>query len=351
LLIHQDEVQHYRVSIYSYLSDYLKPYGFELTVASQGIETNDLRKEIHFNFTQGKLCLPNIIRLLDTLRPDIVILFVNPKNLYLFPLLFYLKLKGIRMVYWGHGIDLGHISSPKIYLNKLEHWIVDAIILYAGHLKEHIGRKLHYKVFIANNTLNTDAYKPNKVTGDYLLQKYGIQTKKNIVFMGRIQKRKRLHDLIAAHSMLNRNDVGLIIAGPDTESLLPEIKSGKNQFILGPVYGPDAMDLLSACDVYCLPGHMGLSIVDAFYCGLPVVTENVPHAPEIMYLKNGINGFMVEKGDVKGLAEKIGLLLDDFALRQKFSKAAKDSIQKEAHIDRLCEGFLAALQFVGCAAN
>ena len=34
-----------------------------------------------------------------------------------------------------------------------------------------------------------------------------------------------------------------------------------------------------ACDVYCIPGAIGLSIVDAQFCGLPVVTEDVDHGP------------------------------------------------------------------------
>ena len=96
--------------------------------------------------------------------------------------------------------------------------------------------------------------------------------------------------------------------------------------------------------MYCLPGSIGLSIVDAFYCGLPVVTENVLHGPEIMYLKEGINGFMIPKGDIVQLATKLKLLLTDEALRERFSHAARNEIMTNGHIDRMCEGFKNALQ-------
>jgi glycosyltransferase involved in cell wall biosynthesis len=163
--------------------------------------------------------------------------------------------------------------------------------------------------------------------------------------MGRMQKRKRIDDLIQAFNMMNMEDVGLILVGPDSEGILVNIE-GKNIFKLGPVYGEESLDLLSAADVYCLPGAIGLSIVDAFYCGLPVITEDVRHGPEITYLKNGVNGFIVPQGDISELAAKLRMLLTDDALREKFSQAAKHEIMTNGHIDRLCEGFESALRHV-----
>lgn len=101
------------------------------------------------------------------------------------------------------------------------------------------------------------------------------------------------------------------------------------------MYGDKAISLLSARDVYCLPGAVGLSIIDAFFCGLPIVIENVRHGPEICYFKDGVNGFMVGKGDVLDLAEKVELLLDDDDLRRRFSEAAINEIETAGHIDNM----------------
>ena len=92
--------------------------------------------------------------------------------------------------------------------------------------------------------------------------------------------------------------------------------------------------------VYCLPGHVGLSIVDAFYCGLPLITEDVDHAPEICYLKEGENGFLVGKGNVDELADKLNILLSNDKLLDKMSLEAKRVIESEANINRMCEGFV-----------
>ena len=117
--------------------------------------------------------------------------------------------------------------------------------------------------------------------------------------------------------MMNRSDVGLILVGPDTENVLDTVE-GANIYKLGPIFDDQRFDLLSAADVYCLPGAVGLSIVDAFHCGLPFVTEGGDESAEIAYLKHGENGFVVPRGNVSELARSLQLLLDDDDLRSAF---------------------------------
>ena len=351
LLIHQDRILHYRVSIYNHLSKTLHENQFSLTIASNGIEKDNSYK-VGFNSIEGTLSFNNLMKLINKLNPHAIILFVNLKHLYLFPTLVYSKLKHIKILYWGHGINLEDKTSAKNILYDLEHELVDSIILYAGFLKKYIKPKHYKKIFIANNTLNTTVYDQMTFESSNVLSKYNIKTKKNIICMGRMQKRKRIPDLINAFDLLKNKykDLGLVLVGPDTEGILTNIHC-ENMYIIDSIYGKEALELLSACDVYCLPGHVGLSIVDAFYCGLPIVTEDVDHAPEITYLKDGINGFTVPKGDISTLAKKLELLLRNDSLREKFSKAAKYEIQINGHIDVMCKGFLNALEFVFSRKN
>ncbi len=143
---------------------------------------------------------------------------------------------------------------------------------------------------------------------------------------------------------------GLILVGPDPEGVLNKI-DGDNIYKLGPIYGDDKFDLLSASDVYCLPGAVGLSIIDAFHCGLPLVTEEGDESAEIMYLRNGINGFVVTRGNIVEMAQKLQLLLDNDVLRRQFSDAAKREVSENASIDKLCAGFRDALLYVSGKKN
>jgi glycosyltransferase involved in cell wall biosynthesis len=276
----------------------------------------------------------------------VLIMFVNMRHRYLFPV--YLVAKGIlrrKMVWWGQGRDLAHPESIlKNAAYAAEHALCDAIILYADHLRKYVAPRFQHKVFIANNTLafSYPGLPPNGKEG--ILRSYGILTRKNIICVGRFQKRKRIDRLMAAMQLINRPDVGLILVGPDTDGVLDNI-AGANVYKLGEMYGDERFDLLSAADVYCLPGAVGLSIVDAFHCGLPFVTEDGDESAEIAYLKDGVNGFVVPRGDVTALTAALLQLLDDGELRARFSKAARQEVVANASIDRLCEGFVQALRY------
>jgi glycosyltransferase involved in cell wall biosynthesis len=344
LLIHGGSIPHYRVPIYRYLSNYLKRYGFELIVVSDGIQ-QDNTLEIEFRYIQMRLSFLNLVKFIKKQNVEVIIDFLALKHIFMFPT--YLVVKGImkrKIIYWGQGRDL---LDPHAKIKNLAYWVeqalCDAIILYAEHLKKYVSKRFQKKVFIANNTLHL-SYKgfPPGITKDSVLEEYGVKTKRNIICVGRMQKRKRLDHLVNAHALMSQPDIGLILAGPDTEGVLNNIKGG-NIFKLGPLYGEKKLDLLSSADVYCLPGAVGLGIVDAFYCGLPIVTEDGDESAEIMYLKNGVNGFIVPRGDLRLMSEKLMLLLKDEGLRKQFSDAARREIRENGNMNIFCSGFRKAL--------
>lgn len=348
LLINQEKVPHYRVAVFNRLSEYLKKENFALTVSSGGIQDGSTHP-VEFDLRAAPLSFLRLAKLLLEIEPDIVIFWVGLKFPYLYPILFLAKILGKRTIHWGHGSDLlrpkGLGLTARTFAYNMDFRMASAIILYAEHLRKNVKPEFQNKIFIANNTLAFDYVPGAHIEKTINLSKYNITTAKNIVCCGRMQRRKRIENLVAAFRLLDRQDVGLILAGPDTEGVLRNVR-GENIHILGPMYGDEILDLLSACDVFCLPGAVGLSIVDAFYCGLPMVTEEGDESPEIMYLKDGVNGFFVPRGDVRELARKLELLLDNDALRKQFSIAAREEIMTNGHVDKMCRGFAEALRFV-----
>ena len=343
LLLHGGHVPHYRVAVYNHLSRYLRERSFELTVTSEEIQPGN-RTPIEFEFVPMLLSAASVTSLVWRRNFDVVIMFVDMRHLYLFPV--YIAVKGIlrrKMVWWGQGRDL---ADPNAMLKNIaygtEHRLCDSIILYAEHLKKYIAPQFRKKVFIANNTLALTYPGLPAGSKEAVLRLFNIQTRKNIICMGRFQKRKRIDQLLAAMRQMNRPDVGLILVGPDVEGVLENV-TGPNIYKLGPIYDDRRFDLLSAADVYCLPGAVGLSIVDAFHCGVPFVTEEGDESAEIGYLKHGENGFEVPRGNVSELAKSLLMLLDNQELRARFSAAARREAAVNASIDQLCEGFAQAL--------
>ena len=246
---------------------------------SEGTQSGNSH-EIEFEQKEMPLSFFRIAGLVRRLNPDAIIFWVNLKYTYLFPMLLFSKLLRKKIIYWGHGTDLsgGGPMKLKSWAYNMEFRLSNAIILYAEHLKRNLSESLYQKIFIANNTLNFNNYQPAPNNKQTCLSKYRITTPKNIICIGRMQKRKRIHHLIEAFNMLKRDDVGLILVGPDDDGTLNNI-NGRNVFKLPAIYGDERLDLLSAADIFCLPGAVGLSIVDAFYCGLPLVTEDGDASP------------------------------------------------------------------------
>ena len=346
LLIHGGVIPHYRVPVYNYLDSYLKQYGFDLIVASDGIQA-DNPHVIYFRYEEMNLSVLSITQFIYRQQINVIIDYMELRHLYLFPTYFLAKgILGRKMIYWGQGRDLlDKESRIKNLAYAAEQAMSDAIILYGEHLRKYVVDRFQKKIFVANNTLCLSYSGLPPGENENVLARYGIKTKKNIICMGRIQKRKRIEHVVEALAYMSRPDIGLILVGPDPDRILGKIK-GDNIFKLGPIYGEEKFALLSSADVYCLPGAVGLSIIDAFHCGLPFITEDGDESAEIMYLKDGVNGFVVPRGDIQEMAIKLRLLLDNDALRRQFSAAARREIEENGSIEKMCGGFRDALRYV-----
>ncbi|MDR2056695.1 MAG: glycosyltransferase family 4 protein [Dysgonamonadaceae bacterium] len=63
-------------------------------------------------------------------------------------------------------------------------------------------------------------------------------------------------------------------------------------------------------------------LIEAMASGLPLVSFNSPCGPKDL-IRDGVNGFLVETGDINTLSEKIITLIESEALRQSMGKVAR----------------------------
>jgi len=157
--------------------------------------------------------------------------------------------------------------------------------------------------------------------------KYAIPSRPYIFAVGTVQPRKNYIRLIGALAMLRASgvDTGLVIAG------------GKG-WLDDPIYASirdhhveDAVQLIGYADDTDLPvlysdamcvampslyEGFGLPILEAFQCGIPVVTANVSSLPEVA----GDAALMVDPYDQEALAYAIHRLASDEALRADLTR-------------------------------
>jgi glycosyltransferase involved in cell wall biosynthesis len=85
---------------------------------------------------------------------------------------------------------------------------------------------------------------------------------------------------------------------------------------------------LSASDLFVLPSRFEcfpFAILEAMALGLPCVVNEVGGTREM--IDDGRNGYLLDTGDVQGLAESIRRLATDEALRNTFSKKAREKVK------------------------
>ena len=151
-----------------------------------------------------------------------------------------------------------------------------------------------------------------------------------VLFLGRLHVTKGPEKLVeVAKEILKERDMDFVFVGPD-EGMLEEmekIRDGEKRIhILGAVKGKEKLaEIYQGSDVYVLPSYregLPLTLFEAYASGLPVVASPVNGIPYEM--KEGVNGFFVNYGDLKNLKEKILKVLDDKELSKKFSENNKE---------------------------
>jgi len=71
----------------------------------------------------------------------------------------------------------------------------------------------------------------------------------------------------------------------------------------------------------------GMVITEAMACGLPPVSFACPCGPKDI-IQDGINGILVEKGDVSGLADKISFLIENDEKRKEMGHMARERSER-----------------------
>lgn len=158
----------------------------------------------------------------------------------------------------------------------------------------------------------------------------------NILFMGDLIPRKGVYDLLEAIKLLDleRNRVIVRLCG---NGEIEKVKKraadlGLEEIVNVPgwVTGQEKKKLLDEAYLYVLPSyHEGLpmSILEAMATGTPVISTPVGGIAEVV--EDGVEGFLVEPGDVKALASAIRTLLDDTVVWKKMSVAVMEKVQSQ----------------------
>jgi glycosyltransferase involved in cell wall biosynthesis len=130
----------------------------------------------------------------------------------------------------------------------------------------------------------------------------------------------------------------LIGDGPLREDLERQVRqAGLSGSVLFLGHQAHIADYLALCDVAVLSSKHteGCSnfLLEAMYCGRPIVTTDVGGAREIVV--HGETGWIVDKEDPCALADAICLLLGDEQVRRTFGRAGRQRVTREFLLDKM----------------
>lgn len=158
-----------------------------------------------------------------------------------------------------------------------------------------------------------------------------------LLFVGRLEYEKGVHDIIAALPRIRRAHPGttLTVAGDGTQQdwLIECARKSrvlKATRFIGRVDHDELLGLLHRADAAVLPSHyepFGLAALEAAAAGTPLVVSNVGGLGEAVI--DGETGMSCPPRDVPALASAVCTVLDDPAAAQHRAVAARDRLSSD----------------------
>jgi len=156
--------------------------------------------------------------------------------------------------------------------------------------------------------------------------------KLNILFVGRMEKRKGFDYLLKAYQRVKREVPGcrLIVVGPGVRLRNKYERRARKSKLEDIVFtGYATYDELpgyyKAADIVCFPAtgreSFGIVLLEAMAVGKPIVASAIDGYKAV--LTNGVEGLLVPPKNVEKLAEAITGLLKDESLRRKMAVAGR----------------------------
>ena len=244
--------------------------------------------------------------------------------------------QGTKVIYCAHGF---HFYKGAPLLNWLVYYPIEKMmasftdVIYTVNREDFNNARTHF-----NKRVKVELVPEVGVDFTRLNVEDRVETRKHyreqlripddafvMIYVAELIKNKNQGMLIDTLKILRDSgkDVYLLLPGPEHDNgyyLEYARNKGVADYCRFLGWRDDIGELMSAADV-CTASSIregfGINLIEAMYCGLPVVaTDNRGHE---MIIVDQINGFLVRINDIETMASRIKMLIDDDNIRKMFS--------------------------------
>lgn len=162
-------------------------------------------------------------------------------------------------------------------------------------------------------------------------------------FVGTLVEKKGIFDFVKVAREVAKYvpSARFVVAGiskPGEFRVLERLKEKVEEYSLGgrffwAGFREDSEQVFAGMDVFLFPAHFeafGRVLIESMACGAAVVSTLSGGPEEI--IKDGVNGFLCNPGDVKGMTDAVVLLYKDSRLKERIVTTARQRVEKSFSI-------------------
>jgi glycosyltransferase involved in cell wall biosynthesis len=289
---------------------------------------------------------PGILRWLEDWQPDALIVEANPRYLSTPGAIRWMHAHGKPVIGWGLGAPpiTGSLAGTRLRSRKRFLQSLDGIIAYSQRGAAEY-RQLgipNERVFVATNAAVTrptapPPQRPAEFSGQPV-----------VLFVGRLQERKRVDHLLRACAALPKElqpNLWIVGDGParaSFESLARQIFPDAR--FLGAHFGDQLAADFRAADLFVLPGTGGLAVQQAMSYGLPAIVAQGDGTQDDL-VRPG-NGWLIPPDNLPALGGALRSALSDPARLRQMGSESYRVVSEEINLERMVSVFIAALNTI-----
>ena len=249
---------------------------------------------------------------------EVFIILGDPHCISSWIVLFYAKLKSKKSFLWTHGW-YGKENTVKKILKKTFFKLASGVFLYGNYAKK-LMLKQDFKesdLKVIYNSLDYDRQLTfrNSCSYNRVFQDHFNNQNKNLIFIGRLTKIKRLDMALEALDYLNAEkpcyNLTIIGEGEMKEELKAKsekLNITKNVWFYGSSYNEQEIsNMIYNADLCISPGNVGLTAMHSMMYGTPVITHDnfMFQVPEFEAIVQDETGSFFEFNNSLSLASQI----------------------------------------------
>lgn len=243
-----------------------------------------------------------------------------------------------------------HDPWNRAYAKKLHAKIYDNIITVSEFLRQ---RFIHDFGFIPSmvhtvyNGANQDTYNLSRFSTDQLIElkkRFNIKENEKVIsLIARLYRSKGQQYLIAAAPAIVEAvpEVKFLLAGDGPHEALLKKQAqdlGVLENFIFAGYRQDIPEIIALSDIVVRPSEMEglpINVIEAMLMAKPVVASHIAGVPEM--IEHGVNGYMIEVGDVVSLSHILIEALQDEGKCKAIGDAARKTALEKFTIEACVE--------------